>query len=212
MKKAVLAVDDSRTILNMLELYLKDNYEIYCTISGDEALQILQKHSIDIVLLDIIMPVMNGMMVLKKIREVEKYESIPVVFLTGDARRAKVIESYQMGSQGYILKPVAKEELQRRIEEAMEKHKKSLVQKKEEEKKAEEKKLLEEQKVEEKQKAEEKHKQEEIAVESENALKLGDIYKDLQVRQEEAAQAEGSLLDAFDDMGDIIENFVKNEE
>lgn len=226
MKKSVLAVDDSRTILNMLERYLKDNYEIHCTLSGDEALQVMQKHSIDIVLLDIMMPVMNGMMVLKKIREVKEYESIPVLFLTGDAHRAKVIESFQMGSQGYILKPVAKEELEKRIEETMQKHKKSLEQKKEEEKKAEEeKKLFEEQKkeeekkrLEEKKAEEEKRKQEEIPKQEEkqpeSTPQLGDIYKDLQVRQEEAAQAESSLslLDAFDDVGDILDNFVKREE
>lgn len=124
MKKAVLAVDDSRTVLNMLDLYLRDQYELFCTVSGDEALQVLEKKNIDIILLDIMMPVMNGITVLKKIREQEKYKDIPVLFLTGDAHRARVLESFQTGGQGYILKPVAKEDLLQRMEESIQKQEK----------------------------------------------------------------------------------------
>ncbi len=109
MKKSVLAVDDSRTVLNMVELYLKNDYEIILATSGNQAFQILQKRMVDIILLDINMPVMNGLVVLKKLREIEEYQEIPVLFLTGDAHRATVVESFQTGSQGYILKPLKKE-------------------------------------------------------------------------------------------------------
>ena len=49
MKKSVLAVDDSRTVLNMVELYLKNDYEIILATSGNQAFQILQKRMVDII-------------------------------------------------------------------------------------------------------------------------------------------------------------------
>lgn len=132
MKKAVLAVDDSKTVLNMIELYLKEEYDVFLATSGDQALQLLQKRSVDMILLDIVMPVMNGLIVLRKIREMEGRSDIPVLFLTGDAHRATVVESFQTGSQGYILKPVTKENLIQRIEEGMRKQKERLLMKEEE--------------------------------------------------------------------------------
>ena len=162
MKKSVLAVDDSRTVLNMVELYLKNDYEIILATSGNQAFQILQKRMVDIILLDINMPVMNGLVVLKKLREIEEYQEIPVLFLTGDAHRATVVESFQTGSQGYILKPVKKEELIKRMEEIMQKQKDRLEKKAEEEKKRqeeEEKKKI--QKEEERKRKEEEQKENE---------------------------------------------------
>lgn len=193
MKKAVLAVDDSRTVLNMLDLYLKDRYELFCTTSGNEALQILQKKTIDIILLDIVMPVMDGMMVLKKIREQKEYQDIPVLFLTGDAHRARVIESFQIGSQGYILKPVAKDDLLQRIEEGIGKRE-ILIQKRLEA----EKRRLE---------AAKSTEQNTIA-----DVGMDEIKKNLQIREIEAELKRDSLLDAFEDLGDVLENFLKRDE
>lgn len=210
MKKAVLAVDDSRTVLNMLDLYLKDRYELFCTTSGNEALQILQKKTIDIILLDIVMPVMNGMMVLKKIREQKEYQDIPVLFLTGDAHRARVIESFQIGSQGYILKPVAKDDLQQRIEEGIGKREILIQKRLEAEKKAKEaQELLEMQREEEKRRLEAAKSTEQNTIAD---VGMDEIKKNLQIREIEAELKRDSLLDAFEDLGDVLENFLKRDE
>lgn len=210
MKKAVLAVDDSRTVLNMLDLYLKDRYELFCTTSGNEALQILQKKTIDIILLDIVMPVMNGMMVLKKIREQKEYQDIPVLFLTGDAHRARVIESFQIGSQGYILKPVAKDDLLQRIEEGIGKREILIQKRLEAEKKAKEaQELLEMQREEEKRRLEAAKSTEQNTIAD---VGMDEIKKNLQIREIEAELKRDSLLDAFEDLGDVLENFLKRDE
>lgn len=210
MKKAVLAVDDSRTVLNMLDLYLRDRYELFCTTSGNEALQILQKKTIDIILLDIVMPVMNGMMVLKKIREQKEYQDIPVLFLTGDAHRARVIESFQIGSQGYILKPVAKDDLLQRIEEGIGKREILIQKRLEAEKKAKEaQELLEMQREEEKRRLEAAKSTEQNAIVD---VGMDEIKKNLQIREIEAELKRDSLLDAFEDLGDVLENFLKRDE
>lgn len=219
MKKAVLAVDDSKTVLNMIDLYLKDKYELICATSGNQALQILQKRTVDIILLDVMMPVMNGIMVLKKIREKEKWRDIPVLFLTGDAHKARVLESYQTGSQGYILKPVAKEDLLQRIEDGMKKQKQILEKRAEAEKKAEEaKKLLEMQRADNEKKLEEAKKAGEQKKKTENIpAEMGEISRDLQVRQMELElklemDREESFLGAFEDIEEILENFVKADD
>lgn len=230
MKKSVLAVDDSRTVLNMVELYLKNDYEIILATSGNQAFQILQKRMVDIILLDINMPVMNGLVVLKKLREIEEYQEIPVLFLTGDAHRATVVESFQTGSQGYILKPVKKEELIKRMEEIMQKQKDRLEKKAEEEKKRqeeEEKKKI--QKEEERKRKEEEQKEnEKKEVERKEAEKketekkeenlLDNIEeskkeeKDLGILVKPVEEQEDLSYDPFEDLGDILENFVKEDE
>ena len=230
MKKSVLAVDDSRTVLNMVELYLKNDYEIILATSVNQAFQILQKRIFDIILLDINMPVMNGLVVLKKLREIEEYQEIPVLFLTGDAHRATVVESFQTGSQGYILKPVKKEELIKRMEEIMQKQKDRLEKKAEEEKKRqeeEEKKKIqkeeerkrkeEEQKENEKKEAERKEAEKKETEKKEENL-LDNIEdskkeeKDLGILVKPVEEQEDLSYDPFEDLGDILENFVKEDE
>jgi PleD family two-component response regulator len=180
MKKAILAVDDSRTVLNMVDLYLKKDYQVFATTSGNQALQILQKQTVDLILLDIMMPEMDGLTLLKKIREKKAHRDIPVLFLTSDAHKATVLESFQSGIQGYVLKPVAKEELLKRIKETLERQEEKKQQtEKEEQKQAEEK-----------QKAEKAKKEEKI--------------KEEKAKEEKTE----SLLDAFDDAAHVLENFV----
>ncbi len=192
MKKTVLAVDDSKTVLNMLDLYLKASYHLICTTSGDQALQIIQKQSVDIILLDMMMPVMSGLTVLRKLREKEKTRDIPVLCLTGNAHKAVVMESYQEGAQGYLLKPVAKEELIKRINETIEKQEQLLQKRKEEEKKKEEEKQ-----------AEEERKQKE-------AKNVDEVLE--REEKNKTENSVNSLLAAFEDTESVLESFVMTED
>lgn len=235
MKKAVLAVDDSKTVLNVIELCLRDEYDVILATSGDQAFQILQKRTVDIILLDIVMPVMDGLVVLKKLREMEAYRDIPVLFLTGDAHRATVVESFRTGSQGYILKPVKKENLLQRIDEIIRKQKERLERKAEDEKKqqaekerkrqeaeAEEKRrkeeeerkrkeaAAEEKQKEEKQKEEKEKMQESVSKPVENQ-KENNISEEILVKPV-VEDLEEMEYDPFEDLGDILENFVKADE
>lgn len=212
MKKSVLAVDDSKLVLTMVESYLKDDYEVILAASGDQAFQVLQKRSVDIILLDIVMPVMNGLVVLKKLREMEEYQDIPVLFLTGDAHRATVVESFQTGSQGYVLKPVTKENLLQRMEDIMRKQKERLERKAEEEKrrKEEEERKRKEAEEEKRRKEEEQKQKEEQKEQIESIEKKEMDSKEILVKPVE--DQEEISYDAFDDLGDILENFVKEDD
>ena len=103
--KHILVVDDDR--LNLVLAYdtLKSFYSVSVVNSGIQALKFLESREVDLILLDIEMPVMNGIETLKKIKSVAETSEIPVIFLTGldDSRiEAQCIE---LGAQDYIVKP-----------------------------------------------------------------------------------------------------------
>lgn len=223
MKRKILAIDDSRTVLNMLELYLKDEYELFCGTSGDQAFQILQKQDIDIILLDIMMPVMNGMMVLKRLREKPQWRDIPVVFLTGNAHRATVIESFTSGSQGYLLKPISKEALVERIEETWKKQEKRKAEtqncvEEERQKEDERRREEEEQRAKELMLAVQREKEEEREEEQEQEDSTPEVEDDLHVVQDGGEQIhpveldpEESLFSSMEGAEDFLQNFITSD-
>ena len=84
MGKAVLVVDDDAMNQRMASMILKKaEYEVLLADSGEKALEVMAEQKVDLVLLDIEMPGMNGIETLEKIRENEKIARVPVVFLTG---------------------------------------------------------------------------------------------------------------------------------
>ena len=114
-KVTVLIVDDLDLNVEMLTDILKDNYNILSAGNGEEALGILKEKSADLVLLDIIMPKMDGCETLKRMREDEELKNIPVVAVTseGDPElRAKVLE---LGAVDYVLRGEDADALKHRL-------------------------------------------------------------------------------------------------
>jgi CheY-like chemotaxis protein len=106
MKNRILVVDDDAMNLKMAEFILKQkNYIVYKAGSGMECLQKLEENSIDLLLLDVEMPVMNGFKTLEKIREKDKWKKLPAAFLTADANSGSVSEAARLGAVAYIKKP-----------------------------------------------------------------------------------------------------------
>lgn len=117
MKKLnVLIVDDDFINLKLLEVLLK-KYEsvgkIFEAKNGVEAIDILKKESIDLMLLDILMPVMDGIEVLKIIKSDENLKNIPVIVLSTD--ETKKIESLDNGANDFINKPIREQILNEKI-------------------------------------------------------------------------------------------------
>lgn len=81
-KKSILVVDDDGTMLRTLKLWLSDRYRVFMANSGANAITLLEKNPVDLVLLDYEMPVANGPKVLEMIREHETLGDMPVMFLT----------------------------------------------------------------------------------------------------------------------------------
>lgn len=117
MKKLnVLIVDDDFINLKLLEVLLK-KYEsvgkIFEAKNGVEAIDLLKKESIDLMLLDILMPVMDGIEVLKIIKSDENLKNIPVIVLSTD--ETKKIESLDNGANDFINKPIREQILNEKI-------------------------------------------------------------------------------------------------
>lgn len=104
LQKRVLVVDDEQMNVKMIELIMKDEpmYTIISANSGAEALEILEKQKVNLILLDVIMPDMDGFETLSRIKE--KYD-IPVVFMTGDKNIETITKATEHGVEDYLNKP-----------------------------------------------------------------------------------------------------------
>ena len=114
--KHILIVDDSKTNLIMARQELKEDYEVTPVISGEQALQFLEKRIPDLILLDINMPVMDGKETLARIKENPAWANIPVIFLTSDESAETEAECLRLGAEDYIRKPFVAKVMRSRIE------------------------------------------------------------------------------------------------
>ena len=112
MKKKILVVDDEDDILQFLELVLREKgYDVVTAASGQEALTRAQIEKPDLVLLDIMMPQMDGWEVLKLLRVDEETSDIPVAMLSARTEAKDRVQGLQEGAIDYICKPFALQEL-----------------------------------------------------------------------------------------------------
>ena len=112
-KIKILAVDDEEFYLDIMIEYLEAaGYEVIAADDGDTALQKLEEHpDVAVVVLDRMMPRMNGMDVLKKILADPRFRAIPVILQTAAATPVQVMEGVQAGAYAYISKPYEDNEL-----------------------------------------------------------------------------------------------------
>ena len=109
----ILICDDERDIVSALKIYLsKDNYNLYEAYNGKEALDVINNNDIHLVLLDIMMPEMDGMQTLIKMRE---SKNIPVIFLSAKGEDTDKILGLNIGADDYITKPFNPVELLARV-------------------------------------------------------------------------------------------------
>lgn len=99
----ILICDDEKDIVNALKIYLSDeNYHFWEAYNGAEALKIVSEQEIHLVLMDIMMPIMDGMEAIVKIREIS---NVPVILLTAKGEEADKILGLNIGADDYITKP-----------------------------------------------------------------------------------------------------------
>lgn len=117
MSRKILVVDDDMMNLRMAEFILQQKgYEVVKCESGMDCLSYLKEEKLDLILLDIEMPIMNGLQVLEVIKGNEDTADIPVMFLTASADTDTVVEAGKLGVVDYIKKPFLPDELQNRVE------------------------------------------------------------------------------------------------
>lgn len=114
-EKIVLAEDEPQ-IARLIEFKLKkEGYQVTWKENGEEALKAIKADKPDLILLDIMMPVMDGYEVLRRLREDENLKSIPVVMLTARAQERDVVKGIDVGAEDYITKPFHPAELLARV-------------------------------------------------------------------------------------------------
>jgi len=105
MSKKILIVDDDMINRKLISTYIKKTNDTFIEASnGAEALDILKKEKIDIILLDLMMPVMNGIEFLQTIRHDPNYMGLPVIVLTTDDTKKDLV--HNLGANDFITKPV----------------------------------------------------------------------------------------------------------
>ena len=113
----ILICDDEKDIVNALKIYLNDSqYQFLEACNGKQALEIMEKEEIHLVLLDIMMPVMDGIETLSKIRQ---FSNVPVIFLTAKSEEVDMILGLNLGADDYITKPFGTNELLARVRDAL---------------------------------------------------------------------------------------------
>jgi two-component system, cell cycle response regulator len=115
MNPLILLVDDNEEILEFLERMLKNKYEILKAENGKDALQILDKEAVQLIVSDVMMPVMDGFEFCKIIKSSLEYSHIPIILLTAKNGIQSKIEGLELGADAYIEKPFSKEHLQAQI-------------------------------------------------------------------------------------------------
>ena len=112
-KNSILIIDDDRNILAIIEMYLrKAGYEVTCVERGDEALQAFRRVQPALVVLDVMLPGMDGWEVLDKLRQ---ESDVPVIMLTAKGDTLDRIQGLDLGADDYIVKPFDAKELLARI-------------------------------------------------------------------------------------------------
>lgn len=115
-RKQILVVDDDTEQLIHIKEQLEEFYDVTCVKTGEAAFRFLVNKRPDLILLDYMMPIMDGPEVLKKIWETKGWEDIPVIFLTGVSEKDKVLKTLsELRPQGYLIKPSQKSELVAKI-------------------------------------------------------------------------------------------------
>lgn len=116
----VLIVDDEPNILLSLEFLMKKNgYNVFVGRDGQEAIDTISSEKIDLVILDIMMPEVDGLEVCKRLKSNPETESIKVIFLSAKIKEEEIEAGYQVGADAYITKPYSTRDIVKKVKELL---------------------------------------------------------------------------------------------
>ena len=118
----ILIVEDDPTTVQLIEFLLKKNgFEVLIAYDGLEALEISKKEKADLILMDVMMPKMDGIEAIEKLKKDETTRDIPIVILSALGQEMDVMRGLQAGALSYIVKPFSPNELLDEIKAKLEK-------------------------------------------------------------------------------------------
>jgi len=119
-KKTILVVDDEQDLLDLIEYNLKkEGFDVLKAEDGIKGIELAREHSPNLVLLDIMMPNMDGLEVCEVMRDDDKLKNIPIIFLTARGDEKTEVEGLNKGGDDYITKPISTTKLISRIKAVM---------------------------------------------------------------------------------------------
>ncbi len=115
-KNKILVVDDEPHIVNLIRLTLAgDNYEVYSAYSGSEAIKLAKQILPNLIILDLMMPNIDGYQVCEDIRKDNKTAQIPIMILSAKSQLVDKFKSINVGADDYMVKPFDPDELLKRV-------------------------------------------------------------------------------------------------
>lgn len=114
-RRSILVVDDEFLNVRIVKEHLSSMYDIDSALSGHDALMMMQQHKPDLIILDLMMPIMTGFELCQRIREKYSMDELPIVILTAKNRVEDLVKGLNLGANDYISKPFSKEELKVRV-------------------------------------------------------------------------------------------------
>ncbi len=118
--KKILVVDDDPYILMSLEFLMKkNNYQVMIARNGTEAMDSINTLKPDLILLDIMMPDVDGYSICKHVKSKKELKNIHVVFISAKTKEADIEKGYQLGASLYITKPFSTRDLMKKVNELL---------------------------------------------------------------------------------------------
>jgi len=121
MAQKILIVDDEPSLIVALQFLMEQNgYETFVAFSGEEAMEAVSKHHPDLLLLDIMLPVVDGFEVCQRVRENPDWKDIRIVLLTALGSEAHVTKGLDLGADAYVTKPFSNTDLVAKVKDLLE--------------------------------------------------------------------------------------------
>lgn len=115
-KGTILVIDDEKDLLELVRYNLeKEQFDVILARNGEEGLQIARKHRPDVIILDIMMPGMDGLEVCRRLRGEDRTAHVPLIMLTARAAESDRVVGLEMGADDYVTKPFSPRELVARV-------------------------------------------------------------------------------------------------
>lgn len=120
-KKKIVVADDEPFILSALQDTLSEDYAVYTASNGKEAIKTVEKVQPDLVILDVMMPEMDGLEACKQLKKNKETSSIPIIILTAKGQITDIEKGFKSGADAYVVKPFSPARLIEKVEEIFEK-------------------------------------------------------------------------------------------
>ena len=122
MKKRILVVDDEQDIVDLIKYNLeKEGYDVFCALDGEQALEVADG-SLDLVMLDVMMPVLDGLETCRRLKADPRTSGIPIVFLTARSGEIDEVVGLELGADDYVQKPISPRKLAARVKALLRRH------------------------------------------------------------------------------------------